>query len=79
MFEMFPRESYIRKQCSRTGPARRCVIDQRLVFGDLSIVVFLEITTLFSVPLDPTITEGCDSGQPVVVTHPDSSQVTPKL
>lgn len=48
--------------------------------GDLSIVVFsfLEIATLFSVPLDPTITDGCDSGQPVVITHPDSSQVTLK-
>lgn len=34
-----------------------------------------EIDTLFTVPMDPKITDGCDSGQPIVVTHPDSSQV----
>lgn len=25
--------------------------------------------------MDPNITNGCDSGQPIVVSHPDSSQV----
>jgi len=37
--------------------------------------LFSEIDTLFSVPLDPIITNGCDSGQPIVITHPESSQV----
>ncbi|VVC41944.1 P-loop containing nucleoside triphosphate hydrolase,Flagellum site-determining protein YlxH/ Fe-S [Cinara cedri] len=34
-----------------------------------------EIEILFSIPLDPAITNGCDTGQPVVMTHPNSSQV----
>jgi len=38
-------------------------------------MLFSEIDTLFSVPLDPVITNGCDSGQPIVITHPESSQV----
>lgn len=25
--------------------------------------------------MDPKITDGCDSGQPIVITHPNSSQV----
>jgi hypothetical protein len=25
--------------------------------------------------MDPKIIDGCDSGQPIVVTHPDSPQV----
>lgn len=37
--------------------------------------MILGIDKLFSVPLDPEIINGCDSGQPITVTHPDSSQV----
>lgn len=42
-------------------------------------LLFSDIDTLFSIPLDPAITNGCDSGQPIVITHPDSSQVIHKI
>ncbi|XP_050437717.1 iron-sulfur protein NUBPL isoform X2 [Adelges cooleyi] len=34
------------------------------------------INSLFSIPMEQSITEGCDTGQPVVISHPESSQAT---
>ncbi|KAF0764481.1 iron-sulfur protein NUBPL isoform X1, partial [Aphis craccivora] len=50
---------------------------ENFIFGDCvqELAIQEKIDTLFSVPLDPIITNGCDSGQPIVITHPESSQV----
>lgn len=50
---------------------------ENYIFGDSvqELATQEKIDTLFSVPLDPVITNGCDSGQPIVITHPESSQV----
>ncbi|XP_022162884.1 iron-sulfur protein NUBPL isoform X2 [Myzus persicae] len=50
---------------------------ENYIFGDSvqELATQEKIDTLFSIPLDPVITNGCDSGQPIVITHPESSQV----
>ncbi|KAL5240873.1 hypothetical protein ACI65C_008283 [Semiaphis heraclei] len=50
---------------------------ENYIFGDSvqELASQEKIDTLFSIPLDPVITNGCDSGQPIVITHPESSQV----
>jgi len=49
---------------------------ENLIFGDgvHKLAEQEEIDALYSIPLDPTITNGCDTGQPIIITHPDSSQ-----
>ncbi|XP_026814715.1 iron-sulfur protein NUBPL isoform X1 [Rhopalosiphum maidis] len=51
--------------------------NENFIFGDSvqELATQEKIDTLFSIPLDPIITNGCDSGQPIVITHPESSQV----
>lgn len=50
---------------------------ENYIFGDSvqELATQEKIDKLFSIPLDPAITNGCDSGQPIIVTHPEFSQV----
>lgn len=38
-------------------------------------VLLQGIDILENIPLDPRVSDGCDNGVPVVVSHPESSQV----